>query len=116
MEKFHGFVVEESLKESEVLSSFEILGRKSNHRTIVKIAIEPYDIRNGIRRLQSNLKQGYFFHVYKDDKMIVVFKDRQFWISTDRETWEPAIRYGLEIGLSKEELDFKPTKLSEEDF
>ena len=83
MEKFHGFVVEESLGDPKALEQFEILGRKSlGDKTLVKIELKPWDIRNELRRLQSFLGKGYFFHAYRDNNLIVVFNDRQCSSST----------------------------------
>jgi hypothetical protein len=117
MEKYHGIVIEESMREPEVLESFEILGKKKGKNwTLVKIAIEPQDIRSGVRRLQSSLKSNFYFHAYKDDKLVVVFRDRQFWIETDRSTWDKARSYGVSVGIPESMLDFKPTSQEEEDF
>jgi hypothetical protein len=39
--------------------------------------------------------------------MIVVFRNKTFNQKvTDKTTWEPAIQYGLSIGVPKEQLDF----------
>ncbi len=117
MKKYHGIIIEESLREKDVLDSFEILGKeKGKNWTFLKIAIEPHDIRAGIRRLQSELKGNFYFHAYMNDKMVVVFKDRQFWISTDKSTWDKARSYGVYLGLPKEQLEFYPSKPEDEKF
>ena len=66
--------------------------------------------------VQSSLNDGYYCHIYNDDRMVIIFKDRQFWVTPDKRDWRQAIEYGLSANIPEEQLDFFPSKASEEDF
>jgi len=43
--------------------------------------------------------------------VIIIYPYRDYRVSKDPQTWEDAIRYGLDKGVPKEELVFDPTPL-----
>jgi hypothetical protein len=58
-------------------------------------------------KIQSHLKPKFYAHFWKGDDVLVIFKDKHFWMSHfDEKTWGPAIEHGLAQGIPKEQLDF----------
>lgn len=110
MTKWKGCIVEESLDDNRVLNNIEV----------VKVRITPeenpaerWHIYNAlisedeINKIHRHLKQSWYMHFWKDNKMIILFKGKKFVIDAkDKKTWVKAIEYGLSINIPKEQLDF----------
>ncbi len=51
--------------------------------------------------------QGWYAHFFVQDKLIVVYNDKQFeLVKNDRKTWKDAIEHGKAQGIPENELDF----------
>jgi|Deesub1362B_J571_1020462.scaffolds.fasta_scaffold00029_10 hypothetical protein len=63
--------------------------------------------REEIDTLQPYVKPGWYAHFWKEDKIIVVYHDKQFELDrNDRSTWREAIDHGKAQGIPENELDF----------
>lgn len=104
---YKGTVIENSLTDSTVLNGLSIYrsweaGDWKLHEVTVSYA--------DILRLQKHIADGpwymHFWATNKDD-VIVVFKEALFpVIHSDKRSWEPAITYGIELGIPEAQLDF----------
>jgi hypothetical protein len=118
---YHSIIIEESLKNSEVLENYKILRTKFSaeqnwHLHIVEIP-EPEEAIKEVKEAMVTDKP-YYFHIYNEGKtLIVVFKDKVFHLNpNDKSTWEEARVYGAsKLNIPPEQLNFYPTKISEED-
>jgi hypothetical protein len=64
--------------------------------------------REEIDALQLYILRGGYAHLWKDDKIIVVYNDKQFELDKhDRSTWKEVIEHGKNQGIPEEELDFR---------
>lgn len=101
--KYTGVIVKESLADTSILDKLQVVSQKTvgpqnDTWDLVTVKVTDRDIAN----LKYFLKDGpWYANFWSDEEMIVVFKERI--ISNEQE----AIRYGLSIGISKEQLDFK---------
>jgi len=80
-------------------------------------------IDKSIKDLQDNMsdkvlfkKQEFYFHFYRDNELIIVYKDKIFKISPDKSTWIDAITYGKRLNISEKQLDFIPNRFEDEDY
>jgi len=115
-------IIEESLKNPEVLKNCKILRTKFSveenwHLHIVEIE---ESLGEFIKKIQEAMvsDKPYYFHIYDEGKtLIVVFKDIIFHLNPSNEsTWKKAREYGgSKLNIPPEQLDFYPTKISEED-
>jgi len=56
-----------------------------------------------LKKLQENMVKGkFYFHFYRDDELIVAFKERIFKVPTDKNTWKEMIEFGKSIGIPEE--------------
>lgn len=106
-----GTIVEESLEDSRVLNDFHILNTRITKEDnpaerwhLCKVEATPEQLQ----KLSAVLKpEKWYAHFWNGNKIIVVFRDKTFeQKADDKSTWEPAIQYGLSIGIPKEQLDF----------
>lgn len=116
---YHSIIIEESLKNPEILKNYKIFRTmfsvKANwHLHIVGIS------ESAIKEIQEAMvsDKPYYFHIYDEGKtLIVVFKDKVFYLNPgDESTWQEAREYGgKKLKIPPEQLDFYPTRFSEED-
>ncbi len=58
--------------------------------------------------LSEAIKESWYAHLWKGDKMIVVFKGKKFHLTkNDSKSVEDARKYGLSVGIIEEQLEFE---------
>ena len=123
---YHGIIINLSLKDKSLFKSLEIIGQKKvflNWLILYKVNIRPEIIESTIQNLQSNLVDKFwlyyphfYFHFYRDDELIVVFKEKVFRVKTDPATWQEVLEYGKSVGIPVKQLDFHPCRLVDETY
>ena len=120
MEDYHGIIIDLSQKDEKVLERLNILGQRKTSDgkwVLYKVVVNPDSIEDTIKQLQENMvDEKYYFHFYKDSRLIVVFKRKIFRIGTDKSTWDKAIEYGKSLGVPEEQLDFYPCRIEDETY
>jgi len=58
--------------------------------------------------------EPYYNHFYRDNELIVVFKDKVFRITPDRSTWKDTVAYGQTLGIPNDQLVFEPNRFEGE--
>lgn len=119
MGEYHGIIVKEGLKDQSILKKLRILGEKRTEDwTLLRVSVSENEINNVVKLIQKSLvtKSTYYAHFYRNRKLIIVFPQRTFTLTPNRETWKPAIEYGKSVGIPEEELDFKPCRFEEETY
>ena len=117
MENYHGILVNVSQKGNSIFNKIKIIGQKKAWGWILyKIEINTKEINRKINELQENMNDGFYFHLYKDDELIVIFKHKVFNVKTNKSTWKEVIDYGKSINIPKAQLDFYPCKIEDEKY
>jgi len=117
MKDYHGILVDVSQKDKSILNKLKILGQKKDGGWILyKIECEPEKIEDIIKQLQKNMVDGFYFHFYRDNELIVIFKKRIFRITIEKSSWNEVIKYGKTLNIPKEQLDFFPCKIEDETY
>lgn len=117
MEEYHGILVDVSQKNKKIFNKLNILGKKKVGGWILyKIGILPKNIKPEIKKLQKNMFDGFYFHFYKDKKLIAVFKKKIFIAKTKKSSWKKIIQYGQSLNIPKKQLDFHPCRIKDEKY
>ena len=119
MKDFKGVIIAEGLDDPAIINKFTV------YKTRITKDDMPIDYEGHLGRwhiyhvmcsraeideLQPHILKGWYAHFWKDDKIIVVYNDRQFEIlKDDKSTWKEAIEHGRAQGIPENELDF-PTE------
>ena len=119
---YRSITIEESLKNLKVLENYKILRtkfseKKNWHLHIVEISKPLEETINEIQEAMVK-NQPFYFHIYNEgETLIIVFKDKVFHLNpNDKTTWQEAKEYGAsKLKIPSEELNFYPSKISEED-
>jgi hypothetical protein len=120
MSEFHAFIVDKSLVSQDILSHLNILSKTVDGSWVLyKISTNENELEPTVKNIQSQMVDGFwYFHAYNTDgsKLIIVFKNKTFYVNSDPKTWGQAIEYGKNFGVPIEQLDFKPNRFEDEEF
>ena len=124
--EYHGIIINLSQRDKSIFKTIEIIGKRKllfGFVILYKVKVFPDNINEIIKALQNNLsnriifkRQEFYFHFYRDNELIVVFKDKIFNISPDKSTWIGAITYGRQLNIADKQLDFIPNRFEDEDY
>ena len=126
IESYHGIIINVSQRDKSILRKMQIIGVKKAALHLIKlykVEVKAEEIEDTIKSLQQNLSakllfkfKNFYFHFYRNDELIVVFRDRIFRLSTDRSTWDEVIQYGISLGIPDKQLDFFPCRIEDEEY
>ena len=117
MENYHGIIVNVSQKDKSIFDRLKILGEKKLWSWILyKVEIKPKELKKRIKELQENMTEGFYFHFYRNNELIVVFNKKVFYAKTDKSTWNEIIEYGKSLKIPEKQLDFFPCKEEDEKY
>ena len=61
-------------------------------------------------------KQEFYLHFYRNNELIIVFRDKIFSVAPDKSTWADAIAHGRKLKIAEKQLDFRPNRFKDEDY
>ncbi len=111
-EIYKGAIIEESLEDISILKKFKII------KIVVTDDENPVDrwhinnvetTKDQLELLSKVIKpKKYYAHFWNENReVIVIFRDKIFTFDYDnKNSWQPAIEYGLSVDIPKEQLDF----------
>ena len=116
---YHSIIIEESLKDKEILDKYKITRTKIDDKWHLHI-VEFEDPECFIKDIQKNMvsDQPYYFHIYNEGNYLkVIFKQKVFNLDPkDKNTWIEVQNYGAEkLNIPAEELNFFPNNFDSED-
>jgi hypothetical protein len=124
--EYHGIIINLSQKDKSIFDKLEIIGKKRvllGLITLYKINAKEDDINDVIREIQHNMserllckRQEYYAHFYRNNELIIVYRNKIFKISPDKKTWSDSIRYGTQLHIAEKQLDFKPNRFEDETY
>lgn len=114
---YHGIIVDKEFNSGSYCHTFHIFNtKKSGSWTLYGIEVEDNQLEDKILEIQRNMKKDepWYAHLYNDDRLIVIFKDKTFNVKPHISTWEPIIKYGKELKIPATQLDFWPNRFQDE--
>ena len=124
--EFHGIIINISQKNRSIFETVNILGKRKylfGLLTLYKVKVSPDKISDAIKAFQRNMsdrvvfkKQEFYLHFYRDNELIIVFRDKIFNVLPDKSTWAEAIAHGRQLKITDKQLDFVPSRFEDENF
>ena len=109
--EYKGCIVEESLDDNRVLNNLKVVKIRITDEEKPEDRWHIYDSllsEDKIDDLHKHLRQGWYMHFWGNGKIIILFKGKKFEFDLDdKESWKPALDYGLSINIPEEQLDFE---------
>lgn len=108
--EYKGTIIEESLLDNRMLNDLEIVSFRISKDENPVERWHLYNVKvssDDIARLAENIKPKWYMHFWKDKNIIAIFHGQKFEFNYDnKESWAPAIAYGISMGILREQLDF----------
>lgn len=114
---YHGIIIDQEFEDKNFPKRFKIFAKKQNGSWgIYGIEVENPAIEKAIKTIQSDMKSGeaWYAHLYNDEGLIVIFKNKVFKVEPHISTWKPIIKYGRKLNIPEEQLDFWPNRFQDE--
>ncbi len=112
-----GVVIEESLEDKKLLNLVNIVNTKKfaleneGDKGVLHFhEIELSDKKRSefINKAKNSIKQGWYIHICKNEKMVVIFRNKVFEFSDqEMNKLNEARNYGLSIGVIREQMPFE---------
>lgn len=111
-----GVIIEESFEDKSVLDGVtevgyaESLMEEEEKHAVHFHQFEIPDSRKDwfVEAAKEGIKPGWYTHICKDAKMVVIFKGKVFEFGAqDREALNAARNHGLSIGIIREQMPFE---------
>ncbi len=119
MASYHGIILDSAFEDPNYPYSFKIFAKRkstTNPWILIGIEIKESELEKSISDIQLNMKSDkpYYSHLYNDEDLVVIFKNKVFKVKSHSSTWKPIIEYGQLLGIPKEQLDFWPNRVQDE--
>ena len=112
-----GVIIEESLEDKRLLDSVNVVVTKKSSLEEEKekgfmkfhnIEVEDRKKDKFVQQACKSIKQGWYIHICSGDRMVVIFKGKSFELEEkEHSKLDEARKYGLPIGIIKEQLPSK---------
>lgn len=114
---FHGILVDLAFTDRHFPETFALFARKfSGNWTLYGIDVPRLDLEQSITRIQAAMRvdQPFYSHLYDDETVVVIFKDRVFRVNPHISSWKEVREYGFTLNIPAEQLDFWPNRFQDE--
>lgn len=108
---FFGIIVEQSLADKTIIEQFDLRAtRRGREWTYHLVSLDADTFPGKIARLMAAMARDdyWYAHFFREDELIVVYRDSLYYCSTDPASWQAAIDQGLKNGIPLSQLDFYP--------
>lgn len=114
---YHGILIAQEFNDinfPEKFKSFAV--RQGSEWKIYGVEIEDSELEKTIKEMQLNMltDKPWYAHLYNDNELIVVFKNKVFHVKPHKSTWTEVLDYGKTLGIPEEQLDFWPNRFQDE--
>lgn len=114
---YHGIIIDQEFTDKAFPESFKIFAIKQDGTwEIYGIEVEDSQLEESIKRIQENMREDepWYAHLYNNEKLIVIFKNKVFEVKPHAESWKLIVDYGRELNIPEEQLDFWPNRFQDE--
>lgn len=118
MDNYLGIVIKQSFMNQDALQELNIISsKKLGSWDFLFVSVDEGQLNTTIEKIQQSMinidDDCWYNHFFKDGVLIIVFQDKVFKVTTNPGSWNDVIQYGLEKGIPRGQLDFKPRTLED---
>jgi hypothetical protein len=123
---YHGIVINVSQRRGSIFRKLKLIGRKRVFLGLIvlyKVEVSEKEIHQVLEAVQANMadrflfgKKEFYAYFYRGSELIVVFREKIFFVSTDQASWSEAIAFGSSLGIADRQLDFFPHRIEQESY
>ena len=117
---YKGFILSESLSDATALNDFKkIYVKVEKHDDpkypkywhLFKLTVPDDNIDKAVDVVSKNIKDEWYAHFWNDNKLVVIFKGKIFWIKREdkwpSDEYNKVVDYATSHCIDKRYLDFK---------
>lgn len=123
MRTFVGCLIAESLAETAPLAGLEPFAERvvempddpdATTWHIGWYRVDEAELRRRLPELARAMRPHWYGHFWESDDLVVILAGKYFWArASARETWDPFIAYGEQVGVERRWTENVPTRLPE---
>lgn len=113
----HAILINKQFTDETYPTTKKIFAQKTDGSwEIYGIEIDNSEIDTFITELQTNMRpnEPWYAHIYNDEKLIVVFKEKVITATPHISTWQPIFNYAKTLNIPEKQLDFWPNRYQDE--
>ena len=114
---YHGIIIDQEFTDQSFPKSLKSFAKKQDGSWgIFGIEVENPLLEETIKKIQKAMKsdQPWYAHLYNDDELIVIFKDKVFRVKPHISSWSSIMEYGRQLNIPEAQLDFWPNRFQDE--
>jgi hypothetical protein len=114
---FHGILVDHAFVDPQFPKTFTLFAYKiAGDWGLYGIKVVRLDLESSVANIQSHMRtdEPFYNHLYDDEILIVIFKNRIFHVTPHASSWKEIQLYGKTLGIPDEQLDFWPNRFQDE--
>lgn len=114
---YHGIIIDQEFTDKSFPKNFKAFAKKQNGAWgIFGIEIEDSQFEETINKIQETMKndQPWYAHLYNENQLIVIFKNKVFTVKPHISSWSSIIEYGRQLNIPEAQLDFWPNRFQDE--
>lgn len=114
---FHGILVDAAFLDRHFVAMFPSFARKvAGEWGFHGIIVPRNELDATVSVIQANMRSDkpFYSHLYDDDTLVAIFKDRVFFATSHSSSWKEIQKYGLSLNIPNGQLDFWPNRFQDE--
>lgn len=114
---FHGILVNMAFTDKSFPIQYKLFAQKNaGDWVLYGIEISRELLDRTIGDIQTNMRddEPFYAHLYDDEMLVVIFKNRVFKVTNHTSSWEEITLYGKSLNIPQEQLDFWPNRFQDE--
>jgi len=117
---YRSILLDAEFTSPDFIKKWKELGKKhsrTNPWWLFKVEVPEDKLEELISEGQKLLVgKAYYFHAYRQNELIVVFPEKVFRVTPNKDSWGEMVKYGISLGIPEEQLDFKPCRFEDEEY
>lgn len=114
---FHGILLDLAFVDQKYPRSFPLFAKKQiGDWGLYGILVDRNDLAVAVASIQVSMKadKPFYNHLYDDEMLVVIFRERVFYVTPHASSWENIKQYGFSLGIPEQQLDFWPNRFQDE--
>ncbi|MCA9381715.1 hypothetical protein KC678_05595 [Candidatus Dojkabacteria bacterium] len=114
---YHAILINKQFTDEDFPSTMKVFAEKiDGDWEIFGVEVKDSELEKFVIEVQNEMRpnETWYAHIYNDEEMIVIFKEKIIKVTPHISTWNPIFEYGKSIGIPEEQLDFWPNRFQDE--
>jgi len=114
---FHGILVNMAFTDRSFPIQFIRFAQKTaGDWVLYGVEISREHLEHSIGQIQAAMREDapFYAHLYDDEMLVVIFKNKVFKVTSHASSWDEIFRYGKGVYIPAEQLDFWPNRFQDE--